>query len=149
MVIRIYLDMCCYKRPFDDQHQERVRLEALAVRRILERSEGGEIELVRSPALELENSDNPREDRRLATAVWLDGASVGVHLSAAVERRTTEPASLGFRPLDALHVVLAEESRAKILATCDDQLLGLGERHRARLAIRIESPTDIAWGKPR
>jgi hypothetical protein len=32
MVVRtIYLDLCCVNRPFDDQHQARVRLEAEAV----------------------------------------------------------------------------------------------------------------------
>jgi len=28
--MRVYLDICCLKRPFDDQSQERVRLESEA-----------------------------------------------------------------------------------------------------------------------
>jgi hypothetical protein len=35
MEFLIYLDVCCLNRPFDDQTQERIRLEAEAVLRIL------------------------------------------------------------------------------------------------------------------
>lgn len=31
---RIYLDVCCLQRPFDDQRQTRIRLEAEAVKLI-------------------------------------------------------------------------------------------------------------------
>jgi hypothetical protein len=34
-VVRIYLDACCLNRPFDDQTQARIRLEAEAVLMIL------------------------------------------------------------------------------------------------------------------
>jgi hypothetical protein len=36
---RIYLDVCCLNRPFDDQCQERIRLESEAILLILERGE--------------------------------------------------------------------------------------------------------------
>jgi hypothetical protein len=36
-VKRIYLDVCCLNRPFDDQRQDRIRLEAEAIERILDR----------------------------------------------------------------------------------------------------------------
>jgi hypothetical protein len=35
MEFLIYLNVCCLNRPFDDQTQERIRLEAEAVLRIL------------------------------------------------------------------------------------------------------------------
>ena len=35
--MRIYLDVCCQNRPYDDQSQDRVRVESEAVRRILAR----------------------------------------------------------------------------------------------------------------
>jgi hypothetical protein len=40
--MRIYLDVCCLSRPFDNQSQERVRLESEAVLMILHRIETGE-----------------------------------------------------------------------------------------------------------
>jgi hypothetical protein len=35
-VITVYLDVCCLNRPFDDQTQDRIRLEAEAIVLILE-----------------------------------------------------------------------------------------------------------------
>jgi hypothetical protein len=67
----VYLDMCALKRPFDDARSERVRREADAVARIFEGVESGRIQVVVSPAQRFENDRNPREDRRLATELWL------------------------------------------------------------------------------
>ena len=39
---RIYLDVCCLNRPFDDQRQDHIRLEAEAVLLILGRCEARE-----------------------------------------------------------------------------------------------------------
>ena len=48
--MRIYLDMCCLKRPFDDQSQPRIRLETEAVLSLLA-AESATIEFIRSAAL--------------------------------------------------------------------------------------------------
>ena len=42
--MRVYLDNCCYNRPFDDQGQMRVRLETEAKLRIQSLMRTGEIE---------------------------------------------------------------------------------------------------------
>lgn len=43
--MRIYMDNCCFNRPFDGQIQVRIRLETEAKLRIQERVVAGEIEL--------------------------------------------------------------------------------------------------------
>ncbi|MDF2439948.1 MAG: hypothetical protein JWN98_932 [Abditibacteriota bacterium] len=40
--MKIYLDVCCLKRPFDDQGQDRIHLESEAVLLILAHVEAGE-----------------------------------------------------------------------------------------------------------
>jgi hypothetical protein len=35
--MKIYLDNCCYNRPFDDQTQERIHLESEAILTVLQR----------------------------------------------------------------------------------------------------------------
>jgi hypothetical protein len=67
----VYLDICCFKRPFDNTGAERVRREAEAVATVLDAAERGRVQLVRSPAHDIENDQNPREDRRFATLLWL------------------------------------------------------------------------------
>ena len=109
----IYLDVCCFKRPFDDATMDRVRREAEAVASILEAVEKGFVRLVRSPAHDFENDRNSREDRRLATMLWLDSAEVDVPHSGDAVGRALELVSVGLTPLDALHVAYAENSTAR------------------------------------
>lgn len=140
---RVYLDLCCLKRAFDDQSQDRVRREASAIALLIERAERGEIELVRSPAHWLENEANPREDRRLAAAEWLDGASVRVELAAGIEARAQELQTLGLGVLDALHVAFAEAAGTTWFVTCDDRLLAAAKRHGGSLRVSFSNPCDL------
>ncbi len=41
-MVKVYLDVCCLNRPFDDQRQSRIRLESEAVLLILARCKSGE-----------------------------------------------------------------------------------------------------------
>lgn len=65
--MKVYLDACCLNRPFDDQSQPRVRLEAEAISLILEKLHQGEWEWVGSEILLHEVGQNPdRENRQRA-----------------------------------------------------------------------------------
>jgi hypothetical protein len=111
----VYLDICALNRPFDDARQERIRREAEAVARIFEQVENGSIQLVASPAHRFENDRNPPEDRRLATAVWLLKAERVVDASPGSDERARQLAGMGFGPLDALHLALAEKANASLV----------------------------------
>ena len=62
--ILVYLDNCCYNRPYDDQSQIRISLESQAKLEIQRRIKKGEIKLVTSYMTEYENAQNPIETRR-------------------------------------------------------------------------------------
>jgi len=141
-VDRVYLDMSSLKRPFDDQRQERIRREALAVAWILEQVEQGAAVLVRSPAMTVENDANPREDRRLAAALWLKKAAFSVPHQASVGARARELVALGFGTLDALHITYAEIAEARWFVTCDDKLRRLASAHATRLSVAVMDPCD-------
>jgi hypothetical protein len=49
--MKIYLDTCCLSRPFDDQTQERIKLESEAVLVVLARFERGDWEWFGSDVL--------------------------------------------------------------------------------------------------
>ncbi len=140
----VYLDICCFKRPFDDAADERVRREAEAVAGILDAVHAGTLQLVRSPAHDFENERNPREDRRLATRLWLDAATARVPASPAAAARARELAELGFAPLDALHLAFAEHAAARWFVTTDDRLLKRAATHRDRLRDAVLAPVRVA-----
>lgn len=138
-----YLDVCCFKRPFDDARFERIRKEAEAVATILDMAQAGTFDLVRSPAHDFENERNPREDRQLATRLWLETASVSVAASRAATDRARALAALGFGPLDALHLAFAEASAARWFVTTDDRLLKVATRYHDQLRVEVVMPDQV------
>nr|VFJ54444.1 MAG: hypothetical protein BECKFW1821A_GA0114235_104731 [Candidatus Kentron sp. FW] len=62
--MKIYLDNCCFNRPYDDQSDFRVRLEAEAKLKIQEEIRNRSFRLVWSYLLDYENSKNPFKERR-------------------------------------------------------------------------------------
>jgi len=138
-----YLDICCFKRPFDDATSERIRREAEAVAAILDMVQAGTFRLIRSHAHDFENERNPREDRRLAARLWLDSASVSVAASDKTRDRARALAALGFGPLDALHLAFAEASAARWFVTTDDRLLKAATTHREQLRVEVVTPDQV------
>lgn len=55
-MIKVYLDNCVYNRPFDNQSDERIFVEARAFYIIIKWIEEGRIASINSDALEYENS---------------------------------------------------------------------------------------------
>ena len=51
---RIYLDVCCLNRPFDDQSQPRIALETQAILSIINQCEIGQWKLITSAAIDSE-----------------------------------------------------------------------------------------------
>ena len=80
--MRIYLDNCSFNRPFDDQRQTRVRLEAEAKLSIQEQIRGGTLELAWSYILDFENAANPFEERRTTIEGWRQYAAIDVEETA-------------------------------------------------------------------
>ena len=62
--MRVYLDNCCYNRPYDDQSQTRIHIETQAKLDIQDRIQSGHIELAASYILEAENAANPFARKR-------------------------------------------------------------------------------------
>ena len=108
--MRVYLDNCCYNRPYDDQKQLRISLETQAKLRIQEMIKDDEIELASSYVLRYENSKNPSEIKRRTigkfiedhTSVYIDESrSEEVGALASVAMKT------GVKTADAHHAASA------------------------------------------
>ena len=115
-MLRIYLDNCCYNRPYDDQSQIMVNLEAQAKLHIQEQIRSGKYELVASDMLNYEIHQSPYELREKMIADFVrDNARyyVGSERSDLVEQKANEIMETGIKYKDACHIASA------IIADCD------------------------------
>jgi predicted nucleic acid-binding protein len=140
--VRIYLDVSCLNRPFDDQSQSRIRLEAEAVRLILARCDDGAWEHVSSEMATLEIDAMPDRERRARVRLLLPEANGILKLTRAEWSRGAILEGLGFKPADAVHVAAAEQAKADVLLSCDDRLCKLAKRSNLQIQIRVVNPVD-------
>ena len=114
--MKIYLDNCCYNRPYDDQSNIRVFLETQAKIHIQDMIRNDEVDLVTSFILYYENSKNPFESKRRAILEFIKDYSVE-YISEdrldEVQILADDIMKTGVKRKDALHVASA------IIAGCD------------------------------
>lgn len=124
--LRLYLDMCCYNRPYDDQSQIKVSLEAQAKLHIQKLIQERELELVASYMLRYECSQNPYEMRRKAILEFVDtntAAYVGLNRKNDVEANAEEIMKTGVKFKDACHVASAILAGCEYFVSTDIRLL--------------------------
>lgn len=138
----IYLDACCLNRPFDDQRQPRIRLEAEAVLLILQRVAAGGVQWLGSSVLEFEIGRMSDLERLRRVRQMLTDVSRRVQVEEEDIARGEELEALGFSDFDALHLACAERGGAEVFLSTDDKLLRRAERHAGQLRIRAMSPVN-------
>ena len=124
----IYLDLCCFNRPWDDQSSSRVRLETEAKLLLQDRVRLGATSLVWSYALTYENNFNPHRERRETIAAWQQLAISTVQASEEVVVIALQLEADGATAFDALHVACAIHAGAALFVTTDDRLLRIVRR---------------------
>lgn len=121
--MRIYLDNCCFNRPFDDQSSIKVRLETEAKLYIQQQILDDVHQLVWSYILDYENAANPFVERKTSITQWRKHAQVVITASDKVLEVAQQKERLGVKPKDALHLACAQLSGAKLFLTTDKGLL--------------------------
>ena len=140
-VVRVYLDNCCYNRPFDDQSQLRIKLEALAKMQVQERMRNGELEYVWSDTLTLEVTASPYTDRKNRIIWWMLGAAVNVENTSELVERGRQLQAYGLKPKDALHLASAEASGCDFFLTTDS---GIYRKVQCLGEMRVLNPVEFA-----
>jgi predicted nucleic acid-binding protein len=140
--VKIYLDVSCLNRPFDDQTQARIRLEAEAIALILEQCEQGSWQQVFSEMAKIEIDAIPDTDRRARVQLLLPHPKSMLKLSEAIYARAAKLETMGFKPADAVHVAAAEALEADVFLSCDDRLCRLAKRRQTLLTVRVANPLD-------
>ena len=116
----IYLDNCCYNRPFDDQTQERIHLESEAILSILKMGQMKRAVIVGSEILELEMNRMIDENKRQKVMDLYKVAGMNILYTdkkCAVDIMSVSNIST----FDSLHIAAAEEANADVLLTTDDK----------------------------
>ena len=138
--MKLYLDICCFNRPFDDQFQLLVRLQTEAKLAIQESIRVGNHTLIWSAILDLENASNPDSAREAAIAAWKSLAEVDVAITVIVENLATTLANDGLKPMDSLHVASAIIAGAVCFLTTDKQIL---RKMKSDSRIQVLDPVDF------
>ena len=145
-MIRLYLDMNIYNRPFDDQSQMRIRLETAAITMIFALIESGQFSTCWSFVLEYENSRNPFPGRRAFARYLAHSCGSIIEPDESIKtlaKRLAEEHNV--RGRDALHLACAELSGCDYLITCDDRLNRRGEqlREKSAITVKVINPVDL------
>lgn len=138
--MRVYLDNCCFNRPFDDQSQIRIRLEAEAKLFIQDRVRDGHLQLVWSYILDYENRANPFEERQTVIEAWKSHSVVDIVETPEILKEAVSLSTTGIKAKDALHVSCAIAAACEYFLTTDDLLLKKGAEV---LEIKIVDPTTF------
>ena len=139
--MRVYLDNCCYNRPFDEQGELRVVVETIAKLQIQALMRVGRIEYAWSDVLGLEVSRNPFKDRQERILDWMVGATVYIESTEDVVERGREIEALGVKPKDALHLASAEKAECDWFFTTDKGIL---KKVRRLGEMRVANPIEFA-----
>lgn len=139
--LKIYLDVCCLCRPFDDQTIHRIRMETEAVTEILKRCMT-DWDLVCSEAIESEIFEISDEERKESVESVLQFAKSRVVIDDDVETRARQYHQYGLDPFDALHLACAEKAGAVFLTT-DDTLIKSIKKHKDKITIKVHNP--VQW----
>jgi predicted nucleic acid-binding protein len=144
-VMKINLDVCCLNRPFDDQTQDRIRLESEAILLILSHFQRGEWHCIGSQIVRHEIAQTPDSQRRERVALLADSIDEVVIVDKHELHRAQQLEKLSFQSFDALHLACAERGQADVFLTTDDHLLRVARRQAKHLHISVENP--LVWLK--
>jgi predicted nucleic acid-binding protein len=123
--LRVYLDNCCYNRPFDDQVQLSVQLETQAKLWIQDLIKNAKLELAISFFSLFENAANKDADKAEHIAEFFENATVYIDEANIAEIRILRDEILetGISAKDAIHIATAIVAEADYFITTDKRVL--------------------------
>ena len=139
--MRIYLDNCCFNRPYDDQTFEIIRLETEAKIFVQNCIKDNQIELIWSFILDFENSANPYRERRESIKEWRSISAENIKAAEKIRNYANELQNLyGIKPKDSLHLACAIDAKSEYFLTTDKILIKKGKHLKE---IRVMNPLEF------
>ena len=140
--IRVYLDNCCYNRPYDEQTQTRIFIESQAKLHIQKLITENKLDLVYSFVSIYENSMNPYEVRRNAISDFFRYSKIYVNEDniSIIKERAAKIMQTGIKTKDAMHLSCAIEGCSDYFISTDIRLLKYSSEH-----IKLINPVDFLY----
>ena len=139
--MKIYLDNCCFNRPYDQAKQLMVELEARAKLHIQREIRDGTFELVTSEVLIYEIQNHPIKMTRNAILAFVEENSafhVGAEHNEEIDREARLIMETGIHYKDACHIASALYAHCAFFLTTDKRLLKYKTDQ-----IRMRNPIDF------
>lgn len=121
--MKIYLDNCCFNRPFDNQNQMKIKLETEAKLFIQSEILNGKYQLVWSFILEYENLQNIFEERRQTILDWKMVANEDVEANEIIVKYAKDIQRIGLKAKDSLHIACAIYAQCECFITTDMKII--------------------------
>ncbi len=146
MTTIIYLDFNCFQRGFDDPHQTRIRMEALACEWIFVQAEEHNFQLAWSFMHDDENEFCPFLERQIEALRLSDICKVKIKPHDDIYNKAKTFQKNGkLSSKDSIHLAAASYIKADYFLTCDDQLIKRAKR--LDIQIKIINPVDYVREK--
>ena len=139
---KIYLDSCCFNRPFDDLSQHKIRFECEAVLDILSNCVAGMWDIFRSDVLD--DEIDRITDFVKKQKVWMLYSSATIYVPLTDEiayRAKSIQQAANIKSFDALHLASAEYGNASVLLTTDKRFINRAAG--INTSVRVANP--VIW----
>jgi predicted nucleic acid-binding protein len=136
--MRIYLDVCCLCRPFDNHDDTRIRLESEAVLAIIRRC-SLDWDLITSTAVLYEISSINDLVKKSHVIQLTSRAREIIRIDANLLLRADTIEKTGIMGMDAIHLAFAEKAGAVFLTT-DDEVIRIMKAHSQDILVRVNNP---------
>nr|WP_256472449.1 PIN domain-containing protein [Methanocalculus sp. AMF5] len=139
--MKVYFDVCCLCRPFDDQESHRIRIETEAIIAIISQCMVNWV-FVSSEVVEYEIAQMIDAERKKSVENILQYSSERIPINTDIIARARFIHNLGIDTFDALHIASAESCNA-IFLTTDDMLVRGIKKHKDILSTIVNNP--VQW----
>lgn len=138
-MLKLYLDNCCYNRPFDDLEQEKINIEANAIENIFRKHINKEVEIYKSMAIDFEISKIKSDNKRRQVEDLYDAMElIEIDYSEEIKQIAIELRQYNIKDMDSLHLAFAESNDIDYFITTDRLLINASKR--ANLKIKVINP---------
>ena len=141
-MLKLYLDNCCYNRPFDNLKQEKINLEANAIENIFRKHINKELEIYKSRVIDFEISKIKSDNKRRQVEDLYDAMElIEIDYSEEIKQRAIELRQYNIKDMDSLHLACAESKDVDYFITTDRLLINASKR--ANLKIKVINPIEF------